>query len=82
MDTKANVDTIPATEIALEIIGRPIPNAIMIGAFCAISGLVSLEAAQAAIMEIFPGRIGENNVAALERANEIIQKRKSHVETD
>lgn len=82
LNTKARVDTIPATEIALEIIGRPIPNAIMIGAFCAISGLVSLEAAQAAIMEIFPGRIGENNVAALERANEIIQKRKNHVETD
>ena len=82
LNTKASVDTIPATEIALEIIGRPIPNAIMIGAFCAISGLVSLEAAQAAIMEIFPGRIGENNVAALERANEIIQKRKNHVETD
>jgi pyruvate ferredoxin oxidoreductase gamma subunit len=82
LNTKARVDTIPATEIAMEIIGRPIPNAIMIGAFCAISGLVSLEAAQAAIMEIFPGRIGENNVAALERANEIIQKRKNHVETD
>jgi pyruvate ferredoxin oxidoreductase gamma subunit len=73
--TTATVETIPATEIALEIIGRPIPNAIMIGAFCTITGLVSLDAVQEAIMEKFPGRVGENNVAALERASEIIKKR-------
>ena len=75
LKTTAAVETIPATEIALEIIGRPIPNAIMIGAFCTITGLVSLDAVQEAIMEKFPGRVGENNVAALERACEIMQKR-------
>ena len=75
LKTTATVETIPATEIALEIIGRPIPNAIMIGAFCTITGLVSLDAVQEAIMEKFPGRVGENNVAALERACEIMQKR-------
>jgi len=73
--TTATVETISATEIALEIIGRPIPNAVMIGAFCSITGLVSLEAVQEAIMAKFPGRVGENNVAALERAHEIMQKR-------
>jgi pyruvate ferredoxin oxidoreductase gamma subunit len=76
LKTTATVETIPATEIALEIVGRPIPNAIMIGAFCAITGLVSLEAVQRAIREKFPGKVGENNVAALERAHEIIRKRK------
>ena len=40
--TTATVETIPATEIALEIIGRPIPNAIMIGAFCSLTGLVRI----------------------------------------
>lgn len=79
LKTTATVETIPATEIALEIIGRPIPNAIMIGAFCSITGLVSLEAVQQAIMEKFPGAVGENNVAALERAHEIIEKRKLNV---
>jgi pyruvate ferredoxin oxidoreductase gamma subunit len=73
--TTATVETISATEIALEIIGRPIPNAVMIGAFCSITGLVSLNAVQEAIMGKFPGRVGENNVAALERAHEIMQKR-------
>lgn len=75
LKTTASVETIPATEIALEIIGRPIPNAIMIGAFCSITGLISLDAVQEAIMGKFPGRVGENNVAALERAHEIMQKR-------
>lgn len=78
LNTLASVETIPATEIAIEIIGRPIPNAIMIGAFCSLTGLVSLEAVQQAIMEKFPGSVGKNNVAALERAHEIIQKRKHH----
>ena len=76
LKTTARVETIPATEIALEIIGRPIPNAIMIGAFCSVTGLVSLDAVQDAIMEKFPGRVGENNIAALERAVEIMEKRK------
>ncbi|MGD8529792.1 MAG: pyruvate ferredoxin oxidoreductase subunit gamma [Syntrophobacterales bacterium] len=75
--TPARVETIPATAIALEIIGRPIPNAIMIGAFCSLTGLVSIDAVQEAIMEKFPGRVGENNVAALERAVEIMEKRKN-----
>ena len=74
--TTATVETIPATEIALEIIGRPIPNAIMIGAFCSLTGLVSIGAVQEAIMEKFPGRVGENNVAALERAVELMEKKK------
>ncbi len=73
--TTATVESIPATEIDLEIIGRPIPNAVMIGAFCSITGLVSLGAVQEAIMGKFPGRVGENNVAALERAHEIMKKR-------
>ena len=75
--TTARVETIPATEIALEIIGRPIPNAIMIGAFCSLTGLVSIGAVQEAIMEKFPGRVGENNVAALERAVELMEKKKN-----
>jgi pyruvate ferredoxin oxidoreductase gamma subunit len=77
LQTTATIATIPATEIAIEIIGKPIPNAIMIGAFCSITGLVSLDAVQQAIMDKFPGAVGKNNVAALERAHEIIQRRKN-----
>lgn len=82
LKTSATVETIPATEIAIEIIGRPIPNAIMVGAFCSITGLISLEAVQQAILEKFPGSVGENNVYALERAHEFIEKRKAHAQTN
>ena len=74
----ATIETIQATEIALEIIGRPIPNAIMIGAFCSITGLVSLEAVQQAILEKFPGAVGKIILSAMKRAYEIIQERKAH----
>lgn len=37
------VYTIDATKIALECIGRPLPNASMLGAICKVTGIVSLE---------------------------------------
>jgi pyruvate ferredoxin oxidoreductase gamma subunit len=37
------VYTVDATKIALECIGRPLPNASMLGAICKVTGIVSLE---------------------------------------
>ncbi|MEU8245718.1 2-oxoacid:acceptor oxidoreductase family protein [Nonomuraea sp. NPDC048916] len=56
--------TIPASEIALRHVGRPLPNAVLLGGFCAVTGLLLLESVQAAIREAFPGPIAEANVAA------------------
>ena len=63
------VVAVPATELALEHVGRPVPNAALLGAFAALTGLVSLEAVSAAIRDRFPARIAEGNVAAAERAH-------------
>lgn len=60
--------TVPATEIAREELGRPLPNAALLGAFAGLTGEVSLESVAAAIRERFPGRTGEQNVTAAERA--------------
>ena len=49
----------PATELAREHLGRPLPNAALLGAFAALTGEVSLESVAAAICARFPGRIGE-----------------------
>ena len=35
--------TVPATELALKHIGRPVPNAALLGAFAALTGTVRLE---------------------------------------
>ena len=68
-----DVFVVPATEIALELVGRPVPNAALLGGFAAVSGVVSLEAVSAAIRERFTGTVAEVNVAAATRAFGIVR---------
>ncbi len=58
------VATCPATDLALEHLGRPLPNAALLGGFCALTGQVSLEALTKALLERFAGAVGERNAAA------------------
>jgi pyruvate ferredoxin oxidoreductase gamma subunit len=62
--------TVPASEFAREHLGRPLPNAALLGAFATLSGVVSLGSVLAAIRERFPGETGERNAAAAEAACE------------
>lgn len=68
-----NVFVVPATEIALELVGRPVPNAALLGGFSALSGIVSLDSVCAAIRERFAAVVAEANVAAATRAFEIVR---------
>ena len=65
--------TVPATELAREHLGRPIPNAVLVGAFAALSGLISLESVISAIRAKFPGQLGDGNVAAATAAFELVR---------
>jgi pyruvate ferredoxin oxidoreductase gamma subunit len=56
--------TVPATEIALKLVGRPLPNAALLGGFAALAQQISLEAVSAAIREKFPTKVAEANIAA------------------
>jgi pyruvate ferredoxin oxidoreductase gamma subunit len=56
--------TVPATEIALRRVGRPVPNAALLGAFAAATELISLESVGKAIREKFPAKIAEANILA------------------
>jgi pyruvate ferredoxin oxidoreductase gamma subunit len=60
----ARVVTVPATELAREHLGRPLPNAALLGAFVAVCDHVTLDSVAAAIRERFPARVAEANVAA------------------
>jgi len=64
------VATVPATEIALKHIGRPLPNAVLLGAFSSFTGKLSIQAVVAAILEKFPGTVGKANVGAATEAFE------------
>jgi pyruvate ferredoxin oxidoreductase gamma subunit len=68
----ARVAAVPATEIALAQVGRPIPNAALLGGFAALTGAVGLTAISQAIRERFPGAVGERNVAAAAEAYRIV----------
>jgi pyruvate ferredoxin oxidoreductase alpha subunit len=60
--------SVPATELAQQHVGRPVPNAALLGGFAALSGAVSIESVVAAIRDRFGGRVGEGNAAAARAA--------------
>lgn len=62
------VATVDATKIAMETLGRPITNTAVLGAFSKLTGLVTLGSLEKVIKYRFPGRVGEQNVAAVKRS--------------
>jgi pyruvate ferredoxin oxidoreductase gamma subunit len=77
--------TVPATEIALKHLGRPLPNAVLLGGFAALSGLITLDAVAHAIREKFSGKVAEGNVAAASEAFEFVKREMeelAHAQTD
>jgi pyruvate ferredoxin oxidoreductase gamma subunit len=45
-------------------VGRPLPNAALLGGFAALTGQITMEAIDKAVRERFAGLVGERNVAA------------------
>jgi len=64
--------TCPATELALEHLGRPLPNAVLLGGFAALTSQVTLESIAAAIHERFKGATAQRNVAAATAAYQLV----------
>lgn len=60
--------TIPATDIAVKILGRPITNTAMLGAVARASEIVGLESIEKAVKERFPPKIAEKNVEVVKEA--------------
>jgi len=54
--------TFPASDLARSILGRPIMNTALLGAFAALTKELSLDAVARAVLRKFPGEIGEKNV--------------------
>jgi pyruvate ferredoxin oxidoreductase gamma subunit len=55
---------VPASELAREHLGRPLPNAALLGGLAGLTGAVGIAAIADAIRERFPGAVGERNAAA------------------
>ncbi len=65
--------TVPATELAMKHMGRPLPGAVLLGGFAAITSLVSFGAVAAAIRERFSGALADGNVAGAVEAYEYVK---------
>lgn len=68
--------TVPATEIAMKYVGRPMPNVPLLGAFAALGGLVTIDAVHKAIGEKFSGKLAQGNIAAADAAYQFVQEEK------
>ena len=82
---RERLTTVPATEIALKHLGRPLPNAVLLGGFAALSGLITLNAVAHAIREKFSGKVADGNVAAATEAFEFVTQEMqelAHAQTD
>ncbi len=66
--------TVPATEIALRHLGRPLPNAVLLGGFAALSGLITLDAVAHAIRERFAVQLAAGNIAAAAEAFDYVRR--------
>lgn len=70
---------VPATKLALEHLGRPVPNAVLLGGLAALSGVVSLDAVVGAIRERFNGPLADGNAAAAAAAYRIVAEQQQEV---
>jgi pyruvate ferredoxin oxidoreductase gamma subunit len=66
--------TVPATDLARRHVGRPIPNAALLGGFAAMSGLISLRSLGAALLEKFPAPVADANLAAAREAFSFVER--------
>lgn len=60
--------TVPATELAMRYVKRPLPNAALLGGLAALSGRLKMDSVAAAIAQKFPQRVAEANIAAARAA--------------
>jgi len=67
LSTKKAV-TVNGTAIAVKHLGKPITNTVMLGALVKLTGIVKLESIHKAVIQKFPGPIGDQNWAIIQEA--------------
>ncbi|OHC64220.1 MAG: 2-oxoacid:acceptor oxidoreductase [Rhodocyclales bacterium RIFCSPLOWO2_02_FULL_63_24] len=65
--------TVPAMELALKHVGRPVPNVPLLGGFAAVSKVIRLESVVMAINDKFSGKVALGNVAGATEAYNFVR---------
>ncbi len=66
--------SLPATELGVRHIGRPIPNMPLLAGFAALSGVIRLESVISAINSRFKGQVASGNISAAEEAYRLVKE--------
>jgi len=64
--------TLPASALASEALGRPVPNTALLAAFLALTGLLPQQALVKALAERFRGDMLERNTSLVEQAANMV----------
>ena len=70
--TGHEVITLPASKLASEVLGRPVPNTALLAAFLALTDLLPQQALIKALAERFAGDILGRNTGLVERAADMV----------
>lgn len=68
------VIAINASNLAKEILGRPVPNTALLSAFLALTGILPRTALGQALAKRFKGDLLEKNLALIEKASELVEE--------
>lgn len=71
--------TVPATDFAMEFIGKPLPNAALLGGYAAETEQVKLASVVKAIEERFPSKIADANIKAAQAAYDFVIAQRTEV---
>ena len=66
--TEGTVWTVPASDIAMKILGRMITNTAMLGAAIRATGVVEMKSVEKAVHERFPEPLAEKNIGVIKEA--------------
>ena len=72
---KQKIFVVPANDIALKHIGRPIGNTALLGAFCAATGELTLDDLISAIKHRFDTKLQEGNIKAAQEGFEFVKNK-------
>ena len=70
---KGRVWTIPATEMALKVLGAPITNTAMLGAVARATAVVTMKGIEKTVKERFRADLAEKNMAVINQAYEEVK---------
>ncbi len=76
VSAKQKVFVVPATEIAMKTIGRPLGNTALLGAYCAATGDLDVDNLIGSIKKRFSGKALDGNIEAIKQGFDIVKNQK------